>query len=255
MPRIRTLLPDILTGINICIGFICLLLIINASRETETFHYSFVLAGWLIIFAALLDILDGAIARWFGKTDTFGVQFDSIADFTAFAVAPSVLLYACFYSGLSFVYAVFPLVYLIAAAYRLARFNADALEASRKKIVGLGTPISTAIIVAVILLVSNLQDQHLIQGIPIELRYVITALIIFNSFLMIIPVEFITAYEYCFGNIRRIVLLIVAIFAPLLLFRFRVMALSILLVGIMYVVESLIRALFRIRTSKSRNIS
>jgi|GEM_PF-2478703 len=255
MTRIRTLLPDILTGINICIGLVCLLLIVNASRDADDFHYYYILSGWLIIFAALVDILDGAIARWLGKTDVFGVQFDSIADYTAFAVAPSVLLYAFVYARHSIVFAIFPLLYLVSAAYRLARFNTDALEASRKKILGLGTPISTAIIVAVVLLIADLHKQNIIQSISPALISVISVIILMNAFLMILPSEFITAYEYCFGNTRRIILLIVAIITPLLLFRFRLMALSILLVGIMYVVESLGRSLVRRRTSKTINTS
>jgi len=237
--RIRTLLPDILTGINICIGFACIILIIQASREADNIHFNYVLAGWLIIFAALLDILDGAIARWLGKTDTFGVQFDSIADYTAFAVAPSVLFYVFVGARNSIVFAIFPLLYLVSAAYRLARFNTDALEASRKKIIGLGTPISAAIIVAVVLLATNLQEQGIIQNISPSLRYAVTILIFFNSILMVLPVEFITAYDYCFRSTRRVVLLIVAIFAPLLLLRFKLPALSIILVGIIYIAESL----------------
>ncbi|KPL08348.1 hypothetical protein AMJ86_00935 [bacterium SM23_57] len=253
MVRIRSLLPDILTGINICIGFFCIILVIHASRETNAFHYNYTLSAWLIIIASLIDILDGAIARWFGKTGAFGIEFDSIADFTVFAVAPSILLYTFFYDGYSILYAIFPLFYLVAAAYRLARFNADALEASRKKIIGLGTPISAAIIVAVVLLVTDLQEQGTIQNISWGLRYAVTILILFNSILMVLPVEFITAYEYCFQSTRRVIQLLAAIVAPLLLLHFRLPSLSILLVGIIYIAESLGRWLVQRRTSQTHN--
>jgi CDP-diacylglycerol--serine O-phosphatidyltransferase len=134
---------------------------------------------------------------------------------------------------------------LVAAAYRLARFNADALEASRKKIIGLGTPISAAIVVAVVLLVANLYEQGMIHEISMNLRYAITILILFNVSLMILPLEFITAYDYCFRQTRRVILLIIAIVAPLLLLRFRYPSLSILLVGMMYIVESIVTRLLR----------
>ena len=247
MVRIKHLIPDIITGINICIGFFCIILVIHASRETDAFHYNYTLSAWLIIIAGLIDILDGAIARWFGKTGAFGIEFDSIADFTVFAVAPSILLYKFFYESHSILYAIFPLFYLVAAAYRLARFNADALEASRKKIIGLGTPISAAIVVAVILLVADLNQQGVVQTIPPNLRYAVTILILFNSFLMVLPIEFITAYEYCFRNTKRIILLLVVIFGPLLLLRFKLPSLSIFIVGIVYIVESLSRRLVRKR--------
>jgi CDP-diacylglycerol--serine O-phosphatidyltransferase len=249
MIKIRSVLPDILTSINISIGFSCIILIMHASRTTEVFHRNYALSAWLIVAAGLLDILDGAVARWFGKTGAFGIQFDSIADFTAFAVAPSILIYTFLYDGHSIFYAIIPLLYLIAAAYRLARFNASALESSRKKIIGLGTPISAAILVAAILLIDSLNQQGAIQEVTCNLRHVMTILILLNAALMISCVEFITAYEYCFRSIRRIILLLVAIAAPLLLLRFRLPSLSILLVGSLYVAESLGRSLVLRRTS------
>ena len=245
MLRIKPLLPDIITGFNICIGFLCIILVIHASRETNGFHYNFTLCAWLIIIAALIDILDGTLARWLGKTGSFGVEFDSIADFTAFAIAPSILLYTFLYNGYSVLFSIFPLFYLVSAAYRLARFNADALEASRKKIIGLGTPISAAIIVAVVLLITSLHEQGTIQNISWGLRYAVTILILFNSILMVLPIEFITAYEYCFQSTRRVILLLIAIVAPLLLLRFRLPSLSVLAVGIIYIAESLGRILVR----------
>jgi CDP-diacylglycerol--serine O-phosphatidyltransferase len=253
MKGIQSNLPDVLTGINIFIGFTCIILVMHASRTTDAFHQNYAFSAWLIVIAGLLDILDGAIARWFSKTGTFGIQFDSIADYTVFAVAPSILLYTFLYDGHSIFYATIPLVYLIAAAYRLARFNADALESSRKKIVGLGTPISAAIVVASLLLIDSLHQQGVFQEITWNLRYIMTILVLLNSLLMVSRVEFITAYEYCFRNIRRIIALLVLIFVPLLLLRFRLPSLSVLLVGVMYVVESLGRRLFLQRTSQTSN--
>lgn len=221
----------------------------HASRFPHDFHYNYTFSAWLIVFAGLLDILDGAVARWFGKTGSFGVEFDSIADFMVFAVAPSILLYTFFYDGHSIFYFSVPLFYLVSAAYRLARFNASALESSRKKITGLGTPISAAIVVAVVLLAANLHEQGIIHEMSANMRAGITALIFFNTFLMILPVEFITAYEYCFRSTRRVISLIVVIVAPLLLFRFQYPSLSILLVGMMYIIESLITRLMRRRSA------
>jgi len=179
MIRIRCLLPDILTAINICIGFICVTLIIHASATAEPFHYNYILSAWLIVAAGLFDILDGTIARWVGKTGSFGVEFDSLADFTVFAVAPSILLYTFFYRGASIFYFAVPLFYLVSAAYRLARFNANALEASRKIIIGLGTPISSAIVVAVVLLIMHLSLHGTMQSISTGIRAAVTVFLFF----------------------------------------------------------------------------
>ena len=253
MQRIRLLIPDLLTGLNICIGFICIILVIHAPRTTGASHYNYILSAWLVVIAGLLDILDGAIARWLGKTGAFGIEFDSIADFTAFAIAPSILLYVYFYQGLSIFFATIPLFYLVSAAYRLARFNTNALESSRKKIVGLGTPISAVIVVAAILLVIQLQEQGAVGEVSSSTRSAMTILMLFVTSLMISSVEFITAYEYCFRNTRRIVLLLVAILAPLVVLRFRLPALSIFAVGILYITESLGRAWVRRRRSQMRD--
>ncbi len=245
MKQIRHLLPDILTGLNICIGFIAIALLIHASSTSEPFHYNYMLAAWLIVAAGLFDILDGALARWVGKTGSFGVEFDSLADFTVFAVAPSILLYTFLYRGLSIFYFAVPLFYLVSAAYRLARFNANALEASRKIIVGLGTPISAAIVVAVVLLIMHLSLGGTLYNISAGLRLVVTVFLFFIIFLMVLPVEFITAYEYCFRSTRRFIVLLIVITAPLIVLRLQYPSLSILLVGIMYIVESLGMKLIR----------
>lgn len=255
MQRIKLLIPDLLTGLNICIGFICIILVMQAPRTTGAFHHNYIVSAWLIVIAGLIDILDGAIARWLGKTGAFGIEFDSIADFTVFAIASSMLLYACFYQGHSVFFILVLLLYIVSAAYRLARFNTSALQASRTQLMGLGTPISAIIVVAVVLLIAELYEMGVIRDISWNTRAAITGFILVNSSLMVLPVEFITAYEYCFRNKRRIILLLVAIVAPLVLLRFRLRAVSILVVGILYVAESLGRWLLRIRPARTKNKS
>lgn len=261
MQKIKLLIPDLLTGLNICIGCICFILIMQvppaklAPHSPGALHPNYIVSAWLIVIAGLIDILDGAIARWLRKTGAFGIEFDSIADFTAFAIAPGMLIYACFYRDQSIFFIIVLLLYVVCAAYRLARFNTSALQTSRTQLMGLGAPISAIIVVAVILLIAELHETGAIREISWTTRAVITGLIIINSLLMVLPIEFITAYEYCFRNIRRIILLLTAIFAPLLLLRFRLPALSILLVGILYIAESLGRALVRKRSSATSSKS
>lgn len=253
MTRIKFLLPDILTGLNICIGFVCIILVIQAPRTTGAFHHNYIVSAWLIVIAGLIDILDGAIARWLGKTGAFGIEFDSLADFTVFAIAPGMLLYACFYQSHSVIFILVLLLYVVSAAYRLARFNTSALQASRTQLIGLGTPISAIILVAVVLLVVELHEMGAIQDISWSIRAVITGLILVNSSLMVLPIEFITAYEYCFRDKGRIILLLVAIVTPLLLLRFKLPAASILIVGLIYVAECLGRWLLRTRSVHPKN--
>ena len=50
------------------------------------------LAGWMIVWCGLLDVLDGVAARLLKATSTFGAEFDSMADLVAFGVAPAILV-------------------------------------------------------------------------------------------------------------------------------------------------------------------
>jgi len=81
----RYLAPNLVTSLGMLFG----LLSIVASIE-----HRFADAGWLIIWAVLLDRLDGFVARLLRATSPFGVQMDSFADALNFGVAPSVMMYA-----------------------------------------------------------------------------------------------------------------------------------------------------------------
>src|SRR5216684_1090192 len=50
-------------------------------------------AAWLIVWCALLDRVDGVVARWLGASSEFGIQFDTLSDLLAFCVAPGLLVY------------------------------------------------------------------------------------------------------------------------------------------------------------------
>lgn len=89
------------------------------------------LAGWMIVWCGLLDVLDGLAARLLNATSSFGAEFDSMADLVSFGVAPAMLV---FHAGINIagldagsgVYGVLLLaagVFVLAGAMRLARFN------------------------------------------------------------------------------------------------------------------------------------
>ncbi len=82
---LRYLAPNLVTSLGMLFG----LLSIVASME-----HRFADAGWLIIWAVLLDRIDGFVARLLRATSPFGVQMDSFADALNFGVAPSILMYS-----------------------------------------------------------------------------------------------------------------------------------------------------------------
>ena len=89
------------------------------------------LAGWMIVWCGLLDVLDGLAARLLKATSDFGAEFDSMADLVAFGVAPGVLVLQAgmeiggvqLDTGAFWVLVVSVAVFVLAGAARLARFN------------------------------------------------------------------------------------------------------------------------------------
>ena len=82
--RTRYLLPNILTLGGVCLG-------ISSIKFSIDLNYS--LAVTLILFAAILDALDGRVARLIKGTSEFGKELDSLTDFVSFGIAPVLILY------------------------------------------------------------------------------------------------------------------------------------------------------------------
>jgi len=111
---LRVVLPNLVTLLALCMGLTAIRFAVEGRFET---------AVTAVMAAALLDGLDGRLARALKGTSRFGAELDSLADFVDFGVAPGLLLY--FWAlheikGLGWFAA---LAFAIAAALRLARFN------------------------------------------------------------------------------------------------------------------------------------
>lgn len=86
----------------------------------------FAWAGWFIVFAGVLDMLDGRMARMSNTGSRFGAELDSLVDVVSFGVAPAILLYFIeFHSAGRFGWLICYL-YVVAVALRLARYNVSA---------------------------------------------------------------------------------------------------------------------------------
>ena len=122
MNRLRYTIPNSFTALSLLLGVAS---IVTAQiGELE-------LAAWIIIWCALLDVMDGLSARLLKATSDFGAEFDSMADLVSFGVAPAVLMLnagmqiAGIDSGSEqfWVLLVAIGVFALAGAMRLARFN------------------------------------------------------------------------------------------------------------------------------------
>ncbi|GAB0113253.1 CDP-alcohol phosphatidyltransferase family protein [Acidisoma sp. C75] len=119
-PSFNRVLPNLLTMLGLCAG-------LTGMRFGLGGHFDAAVIA--IAVAAVIDGLDGRIARLLKGTSRFGAEFDSLADFLCFGVAPGFLLYLWSlqrYGGVGFIPS---LLFAVCMALRLARFNA-ALDAS-----------------------------------------------------------------------------------------------------------------------------
>jgi CDP-diacylglycerol--serine O-phosphatidyltransferase len=80
-------------------------------------------AAWFIVFAALLDTMDGRLARRTKTTSRFGEELDSLVDMVSFGVAPALIIYFLEFANAGRFGWVLSYFYVVAAAVRLARYN------------------------------------------------------------------------------------------------------------------------------------
>src|SRR5471030_1010442 len=111
---VRTLLPNLITLLALCAGLTAIRLAVENKLE---------LALAAIVFAALLDGIDGRVARLLKGTSRFGAELDSLADFVNFGVAPALIIYFWGLHELKSAGWIAALTFAICAALRLARFN------------------------------------------------------------------------------------------------------------------------------------
>ena len=112
--KTRYLLPNILTLGGVCLGI---------SSIKFSIDGNFSLAVTLILFASILDALDGRIARLIKGTSEFGKELDSLTDFVSFGIAPVFVLYFWELNNYGKLGWAIALIYSVCCVLRLARFN------------------------------------------------------------------------------------------------------------------------------------
>ena len=121
--KTRYLLPNILTLAGVCLGI---------SSIKFSIDGNFTLAVTLILFAAILDALDGRIARLIKGTSEFGKELDSLTDFVSFGIAPVFILYFWELNNYGKLGWAITLIYSVCCVLRLARFNLTKLNDSEE---------------------------------------------------------------------------------------------------------------------------
>ncbi|MFZ5625590.1 MAG: CDP-diacylglycerol--serine O-phosphatidyltransferase [Gemmatimonadota bacterium] len=119
MKHVVVVVPNAFTLGNLFFGFWAM---VRASQG------NFVWAAWYVVFAGILDMLDGRIARRMSQGGTrFGAELDSLVDVISFGVAPAFIMYFLEFRNAGRFAWVLCFLYVVAAALRLARFNVQSV--------------------------------------------------------------------------------------------------------------------------------
>lgn len=139
---IAKMIPNLVTMMALIAGISSLQKAVNGDFEG---------AVLMLMAAALFDVLDGAIARALKAQSEFGAQLDSLSDFLAFGIAPAIILYEWTLSDAGKLCWIASVVFPVAAALRLARFNViakqpdDVPQWKKRYFVGVPTPAGAAL--------------------------------------------------------------------------------------------------------------
>ena len=213
----RVILPNMLTLIGVCIG-------LTSIRFALDERYEFAIIA--IIFAALIDGLDGRIARLIKGTSKVGKELDSLTDMISFGVAPAFIMYFWKLNTLERFGWLLCLIYVICVALRLARFNVNSnQEPSWRDNFFEGVPSPAGGILVLTPLIISLSGFNFIKlnyDLIVPIFFVVTSFLLISKFpsysfkKIVIPRR--TTIFLLFG--------IVLFFGLLLIYTFNVIAIS-----------------------------
>jgi len=229
-------IPNVFTLLNLFLG--CIAIVFALQTETISIfvdndlstHYNIPeklsLASYFIFAAAVVDFLDGFVARLLGAASEIGKQLDSLSDVVSFGVAPSVILYQLLRisfikeeNGLetSILWLLPAFIVACAGAYRLARFNIDSSQSYGFK----GVPIPAAgLLIASFPLILHFGNSIVDVNEWLTNKWVLYAVIVLVSWLMVstLPLMALKFKDFTFkNNVSKVILLVIALVAAFLL--------------------------------------
>ena len=229
-------IPNIFTLLNLFLG--CIAIVFALQTETISIyveqdlssHYNIpeelAIASYFIFAAAVIDFLDGFVARLMNAASEMGKQLDSLSDVVSFGVAPSVILYQLLRisfikeeDGLqtSIAWLLPAFIVACAGAYRLARFNLDNTQSYGFK----GVPIPAAgLFIASFPLILYFGNSFVDVSPWLTNKWVLYVVIISLSWLMVstLPLMALKFKDFTIkNNLPKIILVVIALLAAFLL--------------------------------------
>lgn len=210
-------LPNLFTTASLFSG-LCSIIFTSEGRFVE--------ACYLILLSAVLDALDGPIARWTRTSSSFGLQYDSLADLVAFGVAPAFLML----NQLSVIDRAADLphwaprmalgvcgLYVICGAIRLARFNIQAATTEKTHFTGMPVPAAAGTVISTFLVI----EQYVAPGADSQaLHRALLVLMLILSYLMVSTYPFPSLHAMKRRMRRSINSLVTAVFIIFILVAF-----------------------------------
>ena len=153
----QVLMPSFFTMGNMACGFFGLL-------AADINEYS--IAATCILGGIAFDMLDGRIARFVHGESSFGVEFDSLADFLTFGVTPAYMMYGLLLKDYGVWGALAAFIYVLGGGLRLARFNALAQlgQGSKTHFTGMPIPAGAGLLAAFVLLYEMMEQNQPVRG-------------------------------------------------------------------------------------------
>ena len=243
MSKLRGWIPNLFTLANLTFGFLAILLCFQSRGNPGILS----MAGGMILLAVLCDGLDGFAARLLNASSELGAQLDSLADLTAFGIAPGALMYSLVLHNYTLPLSPdvnFPIGMLIAsvfpicAAYRLARFNVQHISDSFS---GLPSPVAGSIVGLMPLISGD------ILNIP---DWVFALIFVLSAFLMVSTVKYSKPQvSRRFTPVRLGILMVFLILALIFIgikYNFTYSFMGIFFISFIYIVSGLVSLIIQL---------
>lgn len=227
MYKIKNHSPNCLSILNLISGVIGIVFVVNDCSTV---------AAYAVFIGASFDFLDGFIAKLLHVQSSMGKQLDSLADLVTFGILPAAILYKLMYTYSNIYVAYTALGMIVCTAIRLAKFNVDQRQANR--FIGLPTPANAILVATLPLILERATYPYWVYG--LTRPWVLPLLTILLSYLLISDVPCMALKFKTFSfQVNR--------------FRYGLLGIGLLLVGMMQIEGLFITVWFYIFCSLCQN--
>lgn len=199
------LLPNLFTTAALFAGFYAIV---------QAMNQMFDMAAAAIFVAAVLDSLDGRVARLTKTQSAFGAEYDSLGDMVSFGAAPALIVYEWALRGMGKLGWIAAFVYVAGAALRLARFNTMLDVADKRWFTGMPSPAAAALVAGFIWIVEEYATD------PASLRWWAWGITVFAGLTMVSNVKY---YSFKTINLKKsvpfVAVFLIVVFLALLSYQ------------------------------------